>query len=285
MMQGNNISSDIVGFLGEEILIIVSVIGGGKIGGAVARSIANSHAASKVIVTRRSGAKIENGTAPGLEVTKDNKDAVFQSDLVILAVKASDARAVLNEIRGSVGTRIVLSLMAAISIRKLAENLPGAKIVRAMPNIAATVNESVTPYSLGPGVTPQDVTKLSNILGCFGDHFQVDESLMDAITGLSGSGPAYIAIIVEAMVSAGLKVGIPRETALRLTLRTLLGTAKMLMQRPVHPAELRDAVTTQGGTTIAGIFELEEAKIRTGIMKAVEAATLAASEVAKKLDH
>ena len=219
-----------------------------------------------------------------MEVTKDNKYAVSQSEFVILAVKASDARAVLNEIRTGVKGKIVLSLMAAISIGKLAENLPGARIVRAMPNIAATVNESVTPYSLGPGFAPQDVAKLASILGCFGDYFEVDESLMDAITGLSGSGPAYIAVIVEAMVSAGLKVGIPREIALRLTLKTLLGTAKTLMQRPVHPAELRDAVTTPGGTTIAGIFELEEARIRTVIMKAVEAATLAASQVGRKLD-
>lgn len=98
---------------------------------------------------------------------------------------------------------------------------------------------------------------------------------MDAITGLRGSGPAYIAVIVEAMVSAGLKVGIPREVVLRLTLRTLLGTAKMLMESSFHPAELRDAVTTPGGTKIAGIYELEKARIRAGILNAVEAATLA----------
>ncbi len=265
--------------------MIVSVIGGGKIGGAVARSIAKGQVASKVVVTRRSGARLEGDAVPGLVVTSDNRQAVSESDFIILAVKASDARAVLHEIRGVVGARIVLSLMAAVSIRKLVENLPGAKVVRAMPNIAATVNESVTPYSLGPGVTPLDVAKLGSILGCFGDYFEVDESLMDAVTGLSGSGPAYIAVIVDAMVSAGLKVGIPRGVALRLTLRTLLGTAKMLMETPIHPAELRDAVTTPGGTTIAGIFELEEAKIRTGIMKAVEAATLAASQVARKLDQ
>ncbi len=265
--------------------MIVCVIGGGKIGGAVAKSIANSQVASKVIVTRRSGRTIGNGPLPGLELTRDNVHAASQSSMVILAVKAGDARGVLNDIREGVKGKIVLSLMAAVTIGKLAENLPGAKIARAMPNIAATVNESITPYSLGYGFTSEDIEQLNKVLGCFGDYLVVDESMMDAITGLSGSGPAYIAVIVEAMVSAGLRVGIPREIALRLTLRTLLGTAKLLMERPVHPAELRDAVTTPGGTTIAGIYELEKARIRTGIMNAVEAATLAAAEVAKRLER
>ena len=265
--------------------MIISVIGGGKIGSAVARSIAETKHASRVIVSRRSGKSIENGNLPRLEITADNKTAASQSEFVILAVKAGDARPVFDDIRGNVRGKIVLSLMAAISIEKLAENLPRAKVVRAMPNIAAIVRESITPYSLGPGFTPQDIAVLDGVLGCFGDCFQVGESLMDAITGLSGSGPAYVAVMVEAMVSAGLKVGIPREVALRLTLKTLLGTAKVLMQRPVHPAQLRDDVTTPGGTTIAGLYELEKAQIRTGIMNAVEAATLAAASVAKRLNE
>ena len=265
--------------------MIVCVIGGGKIGGAVARSIATSRLASKVIVSKRSANHFENGNLPGLELTNDNKAAVSQLEFVILAVKASDAKAVLSQIRDSVGGKIILSLMAAIRIKKLVESLPRAKVARAMPNIAALVNESITPYSLGSGFAGEDIALLEKVVGCFGDYFQVDESLMDAITGLSGSGPAYVAVIVEAMVSAGLKVGIPREIALKLTLKTLLGTAKILIEKPVHPAELRDAVTTPGGTTIAGLYELEKAQIRTGIMNAVEAATFAAASVAKRLNE
>jgi pyrroline-5-carboxylate reductase len=128
-------------------------------------------------------------------------------------------------------------------------------------------------------------TLLKLVLSCFGDYIEVPESMMNSITALSGSGPAYIAILIEAMVSAGLKVGIPRDIAFKLVTKTLTGTADLLSTSKMHPAELRDSVTTPAGTTIAGIYELEKGSLRTSIMNAVEAATAAAEKVAKRFEN
>ncbi len=262
----------------------VAVLGAGKIGEAVARRIADSKQVSKVIMTKRNPASIQSKLPSKLEVTSDNKKAAKEADLIIISVKAGDARNVLEEISPSVHEKIVISLMAAISIRKLQKVLPKAKIVRAMPNIAATIGEAITAYATTAEITPDDLKTLQFILSRFGDHIRVPESLMDAITALSGSGPAYIAVLIEAMVTAGVKVGIPREIAFELVTKTLTGTADLLSLKRIHPAELRDMVTTPAGTTIAGVYELEKGSVRTSIMNAVEAATQAAERVAKRFD-
>jgi pyrroline-5-carboxylate reductase len=153
-----------------------------------------------------------------------------------------------------------------------------------MPNIAATIGEAITAYAVGHGVTPKYVDQTQFLLGCFGDYVEVPESLMDAVTALSGSGPAYIAVLIDAMISGALRVGIPRDVAFKLVTKTLTGTADLLNQNKMHPAELRDMVTTPAGTTIAGIYELEKGSFRTSIMNAVEAATQAAEKVAKRFE-
>jgi pyrroline-5-carboxylate reductase len=154
-----------------------------------------------------------------------------------------------------------------------------------MPNIAATIGEAITAYSASPKLTKKDRERVELILCCFGDCIQVPENLMDAVTALSGSGPAYIAILIEALVTAGLRVGMPRDVAFKLVTKTLTGTADLLSQKMMHPAELRDSVTTPAGTTIAGIYELEKGSVRTSIMNAVDAATQAAERVAKKFEN
>ncbi|MHB8567984.1 MAG: pyrroline-5-carboxylate reductase [Nitrososphaerales archaeon] len=262
---------------------VIAVIGAGKIGDAVARSLAKSDKISKVLVTRRSAAS-QVSVQGKVETNSDNKKAAAIADTLIISVKAGDARHVLDEISKFTEGKIVISLMAAISVRKLETSLPNAKIVRAMPNIAATIGEAITAYSLGKNLLRKDIEQVQFVLGCFGDFIEVPESLMDAVTALSGSGPAYIAMLIEAMVSAGLKVGIPRDIAFKLVTKTLTGTANLLSQNKMHPAELRDAVTTPAGTTIAGIYELEKGSLRTSMMNAVEAATLAAERVAKKFE-
>jgi len=199
-------------------------------------------------------------------------------------VKAGDAKQVLGEISQFTADKIVVSLMAAITNERLERALPKAKVVRSMPNIAAVIGEAITAYSLGSRVTTADEATVQLILGRFGDYIKVPESLLNPITALSGSGPAYIAVVIEAMVSAGLKVGIPRDIALKLVTKTLTGTADLLSEKKMHPAELRDTVTTPAGTTIAGIYELERGSLRTSMMNAVEAATMAAEKVAKKFE-
>ena len=263
----------------------VAVIGGGKIGEAVARGFAKSNEITKVIVTKRNLSTIRSLQSAKLIVTQDNKKAARESDIILVSVKAGDAKHVLNEISEFVSDKIVISLMAAVSIRKIELAIPGAKVVRAMPNIAATIGEAITAYATSPKLTKKDRERVEFILCCFGECIPVPENLMDAVTALSGSGPAYIAILIEAMVSAGLKVGLPRDIAFKLVTKTLTGTADLLSQNKMHPAELRDSVTTPAGTTIAGIYELEKGSVRTSIMNAVDAATQAAERVAKKFEN
>ncbi len=271
---------------GSRKLATVAVLGAGKIGYAVAQSIAKSEMVSRVYMTRRASSTThhQQHARDKLELSSDNSKAAEKADIVLIAVKAGDAKHVLSEISKQCTGKIVISLMAAISVRRLEAALPGSKIVRAMPNIAATIGEAITAYTPGSNLTKKDIDQVRFILGCFGDYIEVPESLMDAVTALSGSGPAYIAMLIEAMVSAGLKVGIPRDIAFKLATKTLTGTADLLSQNKMHPAELRDTVTTPAGTTIAGIYELEKGSLRTSIMNAVEAATFAAEKVAKKFE-
>ena len=264
--------------------MIVAVLGGGKIGEAVARSIARSEKVSKVVVTKRNASTLRNLGSGKIQVSSDNVMAAKTADTVIISVKAGDAKPVLREIAPVTAGKIVISLMAAVSVKRLQKELPRAKLVRAMPNLAAMVGEAMTAYSLGKGLKEQDAERVRFVLGCFGDHIEVPEHLMNAVTALSGSGPAYIALLIEAMVSAGLKVGLPRDVSFKLVIKTLTGTANLLSQSGIHPAELRDAVTTPAGTTIAGIYELEKGSLRTSMMNAVESATQAAEKVAKRFD-
>lgn len=265
--------------------MIVAVIGAGKIGEAVARGMAESDFASGVVVTKRNLSTLKRLKSKKVHITTDNREAARDADIIILSVKAGDAKGVLEEIADYTKGKIVISLMAAVSLRMLEGSLPEAKLVRSMPNIAASIGEAITAYSPGEGVTGKDLKVVKSVLGTFGDYIEVPESLMNAVTALSGSGPAYIAVLIEAMVSAGLKVGIPRDIALKLATKTLTGTADLLSKNHVHPAELRDLVTTPAGTTIAGIYELEKGAVRTSMMNAVEAATQAAEKVAKKFQE
>ncbi len=260
----------------------VAVLGGGKIGEAIANGVARSPRVTRVFVTRRS-------SSPSLaskgkrRTTSDNLRVCKEADVVVIAVKAADARHLLLEIAPVVRGRLVISVMAAISLSKLHSALPGARLVRAMPNVAASVGKAITAFSPGPGIRASDRKTVEHLLGTFGEYIAVPEELMDAVTALSGSGPAYIAILIDAMVSGALKVGLPRDIAFQLVTKTLTGTADLLREKGVHPAELRDLVTTPAGTTIAGIYELEKGAFRTSIMNAIEAATHAASRVAEKV--
>lgn len=203
---------------------------------------------------------------------------------MIVAVKAADARQLLDSISTSTAGKVVISFMAAVSLSKLERHLPKAKVVRAMTNMAAIVGEAVTAYSVASPMSPADMEKVALVLGRLGESVEVPESQLDAVTALSGSGPAYIAILIDALVTAGLKVGLPRETAFKLAAQTLVGTAKLLRQTGMGIIELRDAVTTPAGTTIAGIYELEKGSFRTSVINAVEAATAAAERVGKKFE-
>lgn len=264
--------------------LIIAVLGAGKIGEAVARSSAKSPRVSQVIVTKRNVTTLRRPLPKKIVATTDNAAAAKMADVVILAVKAADAKHLLDEISNETHGKVVISFMAAVSLSRLERHLPKAKVVRAMTNMAAIVGEAATAYSPGPNVTPADLETVNFILGRLGESVELPESQLDAVTALSGSGPAYIAILIDAMVTAGLKVGLPRDVAFKLATQTLVGTAKLLRVTGMGITELRDAVTTPAGTTIAGIYELEKGSFRTSVINAVEAATIAAERVAKKFD-
>jgi pyrroline-5-carboxylate reductase len=264
--------------------LIVAVLGAGKIGEAVARATAKSSKVSQVIVTKRNISTLRRPLPSKMLPTTDNEEAVRKADVVILAVKAADAKDLLDKISPLCGGKLVISLMAAISLSRLERHLPNAKVVRAMTNMPAVVSEAVTAYARGRNVTEADIKDVEFVLGRLGEVLEVPESQLDAVTALSGSGPAYIAILIDALVTAGLKVGLPRDTAFKLAAQTLVGTAKLLRETGMSVTELRDAVTTPAGTTIAGIYELEKGSFRTSVINAVEAATGAAERVAKKFE-
>ncbi len=264
--------------------LIVAVLGAGKIGEAVARAMAKSPKVSRVLVTKRNVTTLGRQLPRKITASTDNVAAARRADVVILAVKAADAKHLLDEVSDQTHGKLVISFMAAISLARLERHLPKAKLVRAMTNMAAVVGEAATAYSPGPNLTAQDLETTKFVLGRLGESVQLPESQLDAVTALSGSGPAYIAILIDALVTAGLKVGLPRDTAFKLATQTLVGTSKLLRETGMGITELRDAVTTPAGTTIAGIYELERGSFRTSVINAVEAATQAAERVAKKFE-
>jgi pyrroline-5-carboxylate reductase len=264
--------------------MIVAVLGAGKIGEAVARELAKSSKVSQVLATKRNTSTLRRPLPKKIQASTDNSASARSADVIIVAVKAADAKHVLDAISTQAQGKIVISFMAAISLSRLERHLPKAKVVRAMTNMAAMVGEAATAYSPAPNLTRQELDTVKYLLGTLGEAIELPESQLDAVTALSGSGPAYIAILIDALVTAGLKVGLPRETAFRLATQTLVGTSKLLRETGMGITELRDAVTTPAGTTIAGIYELEKGSFRTSVINAVEAATQAAERVAKKFE-
>ena len=262
----------------------VGVIGVGQIGSAIARVLAQSGRYS-VIASRRTLEKAEELKEYGVKLTRDNREVAANSDAVFVAVKPYKTVGVVREVADLLRGKLLISVAAAIPIRKLANAAPDAKIVRAMPNISLIVKAGFTAYSVGPNMERKDEETVKTLLSELGECMKVEEELMDAVTALSGSGPAYVATLIEAMAYAGLKVGLPREFAYKSAAYTVYGTAKLFLETGIHPSAIKEMVLTPAGTTIEGIFYLEESGVRTAVMKAVEAATRRAKEIAEKLNQ
>ncbi|WP_297497671.1 pyrroline-5-carboxylate reductase [Thermococcus sp.] len=257
----------------------VAVIGAGTIGSAVVRAL--SEAGHEVVATRRNLEKVGWLEEYGVKLTRNNREAVEWAEAVFLAVKPNKVGLVLGEVSDLLTGKFLISLAAGIGLNYLRRLAPKVKAVRAMPNIAILVKESFTAYATD--LEGDDLETIKGFFSTFGRCIRVDEEHMDAITGLSGSGPAYVTVFLEAMVYGGLRVGLPRETARLAALQTLLGTAKLLMETDKHPAEVREWVITPGGTTIDGVFELEEGRVRTAVMKAVDAAAKKSRILSRKI--
>jgi pyrroline-5-carboxylate reductase len=251
----------------------IAVIGAGVIGGAIVKCLQESDEVGKVLATRRSLDSLKELKELGAEVTTDNKAAVKKAEIIFLCVKPGDVGSVLTGIEKEVQGKLVISTAAIIPLDYYRDVVPGARYVRSMPNIAALAKASFTAYSCGPDVTADDKATVKTLLDTMGTCTEVEEKYMDAITGLSGSGPAFVAIVIDALMFGGLKVGLPRELSLRSSAQSVLGAAKLVLDGTMKPNEIAEMVTTPGGTTIDGIYEIEDGKLRTALMNAVEAAT------------
>lgn len=211
----------------------------------------------------------------GMEVREKPQEVVAKSDVVILSVKPKDVEGLFGEIREVLRRDLlVISILAGVRIsylERLAER--PVKIVRAMPNICMEVEEGLIALAFGPSVEREEAEYVAGLFRPLGKVIEVEEKDMDAITALSGSGPAFVLSFLEGMVEAGVKVGLGRDLSRAICLQVMKGVVKMLEERSVHPSILRESVTSPGGTTIFGIYELEEGGLRALLMRAVEAAT------------
>ncbi len=216
-------------------------------------------------------------------VTESNQEVVAASDLLVLAVKPQSMTALLNEIRGDVSERhLIVSIAAGVSLAQLTQGL-GAdrRVVRVMPNTPCLVGASASGFAPGEHATPEDVTLVERLLGAVGLAYRLPESLLDAVTGLSGSGPAFVYVVIEALSDGGVRMGLPRDVATALAAQTVLGSAKMVLETRSHPGVLKDMVTSPGGTTIAGLHALERGGLRAALIDAVEAATKRSAELGR----
>jgi pyrroline-5-carboxylate reductase len=264
----------------------IAVLGAGQAGEALIAGFLTSgwREAGEIVATARHPERLQDlAERHGIETTLANADAVRGAAVVVIAVKPQDIEALLVEIGGVLErSQTVLSIAAAIPTalieRHLSEPVP---IVRAMPNTAVTVHEGMAGVAAGSHAGEEHLKLAEEALGAVGRSVRVDESYMDAITAVSGSGPAYFALLAESMIEAGILLGLSREIATDLVVQTMLGTAKLLRDEKMHPVELREMVTSPGGTTIAAIRELEQAGVRAAFLNAIQAAMQRSKELAE----
>jgi pyrroline-5-carboxylate reductase len=220
--------------------------------------------------------------ATGGKTTASNLEVVAQSDVIVLAVKPQQAPAILAELAGQVpSSKLVVSIVTGIRLAALSDGLRGdVRVVRVMPNTPCLVGQGACGYCLGSRARAADGKLVGELLSAVGTAYEVDEKLLDAVTGLSGSGPAFIYVLIEALSDGGVRMGLPRAVATALAAQTVRGAAEMVLRTGEHPAVLKDRVASPGGTTIAGLQALEQGGARAACMAAVEAATRRATELA-----
>ena len=274
--------------LGVEMKL--GIIGLGKMSEAILTGlrsaekgiVQNGAAASQFSATTRTRDSAEDcRNRLGVETSTDNVSLTRKSEIILLGVKPHQAEKVLREIAPALTSKhLLLSICASITTEQLSTWSGGkAAVIRAMPNTPCLIRKGMTVFCAGQGVQEKHLLVAERIFSSVGKTAVVEESLMDGVTGLSGCGPAYIYLIIEALSEAGVKVGLPRETATLLAAQTLAGSAEMVLERGVHPAALKDEVTTPAGCTIDGLMALEEGKLRVTLIKAV----LAAAKRSEKL--
>ncbi len=263
----------------------IAVIGTGMMGGAIIKSLVKGKTSpSTITAVDIQAEKLKEFEALGVKTSSDNVKAVAQADIVFVIVKPGDVAKVLKDISEEIKGKLVISVAATVPLSFLKKNAPESKIVRIMPNLCAMVQAAYTAYCCTENVTSHDKETVKSLLNMMGICEEMDEKYMDAITAISGSGPGYMSIIVEALTYAGLKVGLPREIALKCAAQTVMGTGKLVLDLPADPAKIRDMTTTPGGTTIEAIYQIEQSQIRPAMIRAIEEATKKSQTIREKLN-
>ncbi|MBM4286015.1 MAG: pyrroline-5-carboxylate reductase [Deltaproteobacteria bacterium] len=257
-------------------------IGAGSMGGALIRGLLASGRVVREDLLYCDPDHLRQGEMADLWVKRARHNVdVMTADTVVLAVKPQVAAGVLQEIKGQdrPGQRVI-SIIAGLPLAVLEEALPQARVLRAMPNTPVLVRAGITAVAAGSRASAEDLLYALELFRAGGRAVTVSEGHLDAVTGLSGSGPAYVALFIEALADGGVKMGLPRALALELAAQTVLGTACLCLEKGLHPAALKDQVASPGGTTIHGLHALEQGGFRAAVMSAVESATWRAQDLA-----
>lgn len=262
----------------------VGIIGGGQMAQAIIAGAINSgqFQAAEIWVSDPDARRLQFlKDTYGINGCADNKSTMECAQVIILAVKPQVVAGVLREIYQAVQHKqLIISLAAGITIKYLEDNLPsGTPVVRVMPNTPCLIGQGISVYALGAEVNEAEQAVTAKLLEALGESLCLPEAMMNAVTAISGSGPAYVYLFIEALIDAGVRIGLPRDIAKQLTLQTVLGATKMVAESGQHPAELRNAVTSPGGTTIAAIQAFEQSGFRASIFQAVMAAESRATEL------
>src|SRR5436190_723868 len=257
----------------------IGFLGAGKMATALAKGFVNGGLARAEDVLASDpveGARQGFAKEVGGKATGSNAEVLQFGRVVVLAVKPDQVNEVLKEARQYfTDGHLLISIAAGVPIARIAAALalPKARLIRVMPNTPALVGASASAYTLGEGARKEDGELAKRLLSAVGLAFEVKEALLDAVTGLSGSGPAYVYMVIEALSDGGVAAGLPRDVATQLAAQTVMGSAKMVLETGKHPGALKDMVTSPGGTTIEGLHELEKGGLRAALINAVRAAT------------
>jgi pyrroline-5-carboxylate reductase len=265
---------------------MIAFLGGGNMGEVLIKGLiaAGTTRPDHILASDISMERLEDlKKRYGITIKKTNFMAAQEADIIVLSVKPQVIESVLSEISSIVSEKkLVISIAAGIGLTKIEKGLKdGARVVRVMPNTPALVLAGAAVLAAGKNATSDDLVLAQHIFKSVGSAVIIEEKLLDAVTGISGCGPAYMFVILDAMSDAGVKIGLPRQLALELAAQTMYGAAKMLLETKEHPGKLRDMVTSPGGSTIAGLHALEKGKLRATMIDAVEAAVARSRELGK----
>jgi pyrroline-5-carboxylate reductase len=262
----------------------IAVIGTGKMGGAIIKSLLKGGYQGEITAVDIDLEKLKEFENLSVKTSTDNKKAAGEAEIVFIIVKPDTVEKVLKEISREIKDKLLISVAATVPLKFLKKQAPDARIVRIMPNLGVLVQAAYTAYCCEANVTQQDKEKVKILLNMMGICDELDEKYMDAITAVSGSGPGYLSIILEAMTYAGLKVGLPHHIALNCAAQTVMGTGKLVIDLHEEPSKIKDMTTTPGGTTIEAIYQIEQSQIRPAMIKAIEEATKKSQAIREKLN-